>query len=628
LTALQKGKFKNLTSGMKSEIKNITAISHTHKFKYLRYIPLFELITLILLQENGFSQESIRSSPANKIETINNSFPDERVMLYPDREIYLCGEDIVFEAFTVEGNWLLPIPSSSILYVELYTQENLVIARGKYFMKNASSSGVIHIPRDISSDLYNIRAYTNYMKNFGVQQFFTKKLKIVNPFLNSGNFQFFPRYGSTKNSEEDSESTKLVASTESFEIDLKTDKKEYGNRENIEVNISARNGNRLPVMTNLVLMAYLSDTGFKTGKKLPYVILGPAHEPIKINSGEGTLKYLPEMKGDIISGKLVYKDNTPAKGIEVLQSFTGKTSWIESYITDDNGNFYFLTDKHDNKGDLILKVQNSDRETSIITDSEFFNDFLPPTTMQLQLTEDEIKLISKEFINIQVDDAFSGENKYKAGNNEKEKLPFYGKEYVEYKFPDYLKLPNMKEFIFEVILGVVYSREKRKDVISIHEESTMNEIGTNPLMLIDGVPVSDASIVIGLPSEKVKYIRVVRNKYFYKDQIFDGILDIITYTNDASSFDLPKGTYRYNFIHPENGMVHIEPETVSNENGRIPLYKNLLYWNSSIATDEEGKAGISFTAPDNAGTFVIKCYGLTPEGMFGAESIEIIVGKK
>ena len=133
----------------------------------------------------SYAQPATKSFSYNNAEAIKKSILDEKILLISDRKIYLCGENIVFEAFTYEANWFLPIVSSSILYVELYNQQNVVITQGKFYLKNGRCSGVISIPRDIKSDVYYIRAYSNYMKNFGVQQFFIQKLKIVNPFLNN-----------------------------------------------------------------------------------------------------------------------------------------------------------------------------------------------------------------------------------------------------------------------------------------------------------------------------------------------------------------------------------------------------------------------------------------------------------
>ena len=746
---------------------------------------------------------------------------DERVILYTDREIYLCGENIVFSAFTYEGNWFIPVSMSSVLYVELYNQDNSVISKGKFLLRNGEGSGIISIPRTIHSDIFYIRAYTNYMKNFGVQQFYVQKLKIVNPKFNAAtyslasperevincgifpeggklvdgisskvgcrftgadgkgihliarlvdmnknvittfqtykngfaSFNFVPQTGISYSVEAviggvqvvtqmpkssksgltlsidtltseflrikvNSNSSNnfplrlnarhgtllyplhetlitsaadyniplqripfglitlelsdfegnLVASRyfyyqpfKKFEIELNTDKEKYGNREQVRVMINARDNKGLPLVTDLILFAFLTNNESSQGAH-PYPSEGLLSQELKrifsndqdlilkavgdkqlldlvllstpevnqkdTSTTRSSLYYLPEITGDIISGRLLNNGSQPAKGVEILQSFVGKTSFIESSFTDENGRFYFLTYHHKNKGDLILKVQNTERETTVILDDEFFNKFPSLEKETLILSKEEVALIDKQFINIQVDDAFKAEMKKSVEKTDRDTIAFYGEENLEFRFPEYVNLPNMSEFIFEVILGVINAKESKKDKIIILEENSLKRIGPNPLILIDGIPITESGIVIGLNAEKVQHIKVVRNKYFYKNQVFDGILDVITYTGDATAFELPKNTTRYNFTHANDESSMVESKLLPDNNGRIPVYKNLLYWNSSVTTNKDGKAERSFYTPDNAGNFRIQCFGIATEDLAGSGSTFITVGEK
>ena len=55
----------------------------------------------------------------------------ERVLLIIDQDFYLVGETINFFAVTLDAGLQIPIAFSSILYVELYDQDNKVIASKK-----------------------------------------------------------------------------------------------------------------------------------------------------------------------------------------------------------------------------------------------------------------------------------------------------------------------------------------------------------------------------------------------------------------------------------------------------------------------------------------------------------------
>jgi hypothetical protein len=791
---------------------------HTSIVKKLEGHFLQMLILVLCFSfSSAFAQNEQMSFKALNGGSLQKSVINEKVIIKTDRQIYLCGETIFFSAITYDGNWFLPVSLSSVLYVELYNQDNRVISKGKFALKSGSGSGKILIPRSISSDIYFVRAYTNYMKNFGAGNFFMQKLKIVNPFIKNTSgllietektpmsCQIFPEGGrlitgikcltgcrfididgngvnvfarvidmddsiiTTFQTYKDGfarfdltpkpghsyrievlnagarvlfpvpealksglslsldtltseflkirlassvhnnfhvrlvadrgeffyplsdtlitsagtyyipvnllpsglSSLELIDNTgdtlikrfiyinppEKLRITVNTEKEKYESHEEARVIISIVDQKGAPVSANIVLQGSLSDNSgneelsvFDNGimcqelkqlnikdeklitdavsdKELLGLILLSSSPSDNKNRIEGKLEYLPETGGDIISGRLLYKDNRPASGLEILQSFTGKTSRVESSITDSAGNFHFQTGNEKNKGDLIFKVQNTEKEVSVILNEEFFTGFTRPDNEKFQLTKDEISLIGKLFINIQVDDAFSSEKKNNPDSIDPDSAPFYGRDYVQYKFSDYAKLPNMKEFIFEVIEGVVSTRENKEDVISIIDKISFKKIGPHPLLLIDGVPAKSLN-VISLDPEKVAAIRVVRDKYFYKKQVFDGILDVITLNGDALSFDLPQSTFRQNFLHTNNDASKAESGLPVSNKGRIPEYRNLLYWNPEIKTDENGKATISFYTPDNSGSFTIQCFGITSDGASGDGRAVISVGTK
>ena len=106
----------------------------------------------------------------------------ERVLLTMDQDLYLAGEQVNFCALTFDAALHMPIEFSSILYVELFNQDNNVISTKKIHLNKGECVNNLIVPRKLETGYYYVRAYTNYMKNFGPDVFFTKKIKIINPF--------------------------------------------------------------------------------------------------------------------------------------------------------------------------------------------------------------------------------------------------------------------------------------------------------------------------------------------------------------------------------------------------------------------------------------------------------------
>ena len=144
----------------------------------LKKALLFVLFLTQLVLAKGQTEIGLKLiTPADDFKTA------ERVLLVLDQDLYLAGEKVNFFALTFDAALQIPIELSSVLYVELFNQDNNVISAKKYLLKQGEGTYDIDLPRQIETGYYYLRAYTNYMKNFGASAFFTKRIKVVNPFL-------------------------------------------------------------------------------------------------------------------------------------------------------------------------------------------------------------------------------------------------------------------------------------------------------------------------------------------------------------------------------------------------------------------------------------------------------------
>ena len=103
----------------------------------------------------------------------------ENVFLVTDRDLYLCGEQIWFSASCSVEN----APSSqlsNVLYVELYLNKKAVVKK-KFQIVDGKVQGMLIIPEELPSANYYLRAYTQYMRNFSPETFFTTLLTLINP---------------------------------------------------------------------------------------------------------------------------------------------------------------------------------------------------------------------------------------------------------------------------------------------------------------------------------------------------------------------------------------------------------------------------------------------------------------
>jgi hypothetical protein len=104
----------------------------------------------------------------------------EKVYLHVDRESYYPGEDIWFKAYLIDATDRLLSSNSINIHVELISPDSKIIDSRVIKLDNGLGNGDFHLSEKLQSGRYRLRAYTNYMRNFGDQLFFNKDITIIN----------------------------------------------------------------------------------------------------------------------------------------------------------------------------------------------------------------------------------------------------------------------------------------------------------------------------------------------------------------------------------------------------------------------------------------------------------------
>src|ERR1035437_1577886 len=121
--------------------------------------------------------------------SINSQYPStndslrviEKVYLHVDRDSYYAGDNIWFKAYLIDAFPHKLTDHSSILHVELISPTSNIISSRLIKLDNGLGNGDFKLPDSIKSGRYKLRAYTNYMRNFSDQLFFTKEISVINP---------------------------------------------------------------------------------------------------------------------------------------------------------------------------------------------------------------------------------------------------------------------------------------------------------------------------------------------------------------------------------------------------------------------------------------------------------------
>jgi len=105
----------------------------------------------------------------------------EKTYLHTDRDVYTQGDTLWFKAYLVNAQNDKPSISSGNLYVELIAPDSgKIINREIIRLNNGLGNGDMEITDSLPAGKYKLRAYTNWMRNFGDNFTFSKTITILN----------------------------------------------------------------------------------------------------------------------------------------------------------------------------------------------------------------------------------------------------------------------------------------------------------------------------------------------------------------------------------------------------------------------------------------------------------------
>ena len=97
----------------------------------------------------------------------------EKIYLHTDRSYYFCGQILWFKAYVENAENNEPLSLSKVAYVEVLNNLHQPVLQAKISLEDGAGSGSFALPLSLQSGNYELRAYTNWMKNDAADHYFT-----------------------------------------------------------------------------------------------------------------------------------------------------------------------------------------------------------------------------------------------------------------------------------------------------------------------------------------------------------------------------------------------------------------------------------------------------------------------
>lgn len=533
----------------------------------------------------------------------------EHIVLNTDRDLYLSGETIWFNAFCFADESQTIPSESKVLYLELFSHESKSLYKLKIELNRGIASGAIKIPEETNSGNYFLSAYTHSQRNFKPLLFQIAVLTIVHPTkplppINEKNITKIQNYTTTP------------ASGLPIEILSQSKKNNYQKREKVIFNLE------IPELDNDDF-ANVSVAVVKKGTANRFPILESVEDD-QIDFTIESLNYIPEFRDLSISGIIREKDSLrPLSNIQVYISVLGDNPQFHIYKTNKKGEFIFSLYQVAGEIDICLCTEKTDdSEIEILINNDFVLSYPDMPNFPLKIDTTQRKFLEEIFLNFQLSKQFLKQES--TSWNPPEVPPFiFGDTYITVILDDFIPLPDLETVLKELVPPVKVKKRKGDFSVAVYhaDRGLMFE---NPLVLVDNIVVFDMNELMNIHPSLIEKIEVIKETHQYGDYVLRGIVSITTNTKNFGGMKLPSGYIfaEYQTLSKSRDFIFPEFKLDEAKESPVPDFRNLLFWNPDLKIDSDGTS-VSFYTGDHNSEYDIIIRGVCTNGelCFGKSSI-------
>ncbi|GAB2987980.1 TonB-dependent receptor plug domain-containing protein [Mucilaginibacter puniceus] len=165
--------------------------SEVNKLRQILLLPLF--FWCVSAQAQRITDPLLKNIVKTTLSTYEKK-PFEKLYVQTDKPVYLTGDTLRLKAYLLNGDYRFPSALSGILYVELDNEGGKNIKRMMLPVSMGLAWADIALDTaEVKQGNYTLRAYTNWMRNFGEDYIFKKNITVSahqgNPVLVSSLFE-------------------------------------------------------------------------------------------------------------------------------------------------------------------------------------------------------------------------------------------------------------------------------------------------------------------------------------------------------------------------------------------------------------------------------------------------------
>ena len=544
---------------------------------------------------------NIKAQQLSDISPLKSVIPEEYLNLNTTSNILLSGETLYYKVICLTKDGISDI--SKIVYTELVGENKSVVFKHKLQVSNGSANSDFILPTSLKTGHYKLIAYTQWSLNNQKEMFSEVDLYVINPFYNASENDL-----NTNLNKEDSYISIIKSTSYNNNINsskdgnsLELNELNYSHREKVMFSINNHNIKSVSIAVNKIdaLEVKFINTTLKEAHKNP------------------NKNYLPELRGELISGRLINKESLEPVSNELVSLVLPKADILYySTLTNLNGEFYFNINKDFDISKAIIQTSPNKKELLKIELSNtifpYYNELI---FYPLQLNTGIKDWIVSKSIQTQIENAYYSLKQDSIITN-RDNLSFYTSPDRVYVLDDYKRFPTVRETFIEIIIGSgIRKNDSGQDKIMVFDEDDPYKTifsNSHPIIFIDGYKINNHNTLIDFDPSNIESISLVEGLYVIGAETYYGIVDVKTKSKD---FEINQNDYTkvLNRINTQPKKVYYQENYINSTNKRIPDFRTQLLWipRSNL---EYGNNNFAFYTSDNSGYYDIIVNGVTSTG--------------
>lgn len=522
----------------------------------MRFIKSIFILTFILAKGIVFAQ-------------------NETIILHTDKTTYLNNEYCWFSLYSIGNNHFSDI--SKIGYVEIIDQKNHIYIQEKISIQNGTANGALEIPDNIPSGDYYIRAYTLWSKNNQLAQSSVQSIHLFNT-ADKAIYQY--KSAQVENGQ---------AFQNSNELSFNGLQNNYPSNSKIQFSISNNNKSTEKIIGSISIYKIdsIQSATFSSNEE-------------KSNAINNSLLTVPEFIGHRVAGTLTNKLTKEVLANErIYFSIPGNISQFKVTQTDNNGHFTFDIPNFIDQNIVIIQTENDQNKIQINFDPSsagIISYFSPIRSNALPFNAFGTLLdhhIAKE---IQAVYTYGKDAQFERINFDTSS--FYNKPDVSYKLDDYVRFASLEETFVEFIPEISVESKKGHFSMYTYDFQSKSFFKNKPLVLVNGIPVFNMDKLFEYDPTRFKKIDIIARSYIYGNQVFNGIVNLITYDGQIEANSLIDNDFVFELKGIQKKMIFQNTASLltSAYNERFPDYRTTLFWKPNLILTNDVKIETSSSA--------------------------------